>query len=454
MKNVVIIISFLLAVVTSFAQDPLLISGPMIGNVEHRSAIIWYEVNQDVKQATIRYWQENNTDYFFEVDYVGELGKTYNPIHFELGKLMMATKYQYELRLNGKILTTPTPTFFTTKDLWEWRRPAPDFSFLMGSCTYINDKPYDRPEKAYGQDPVIFRTMADMPSDFMLWLGDNVYFRESDYSSVAGMSYRYSYQRRHPDIQLLLKSRPNFAIWDDHDYGSNDGNKTFALKESSLVLFKNYWGNKSYGEKDNEGIYSTFQQSDCEFFLTDNRYYRCPNQIKDSIGGNPNCAKEFFGKEQLSWLKNSLLSSDATFKFIAVGNQVLNDNTDKESMRHYTCEFNELIAFITDYKIEGVVFLTGDRHFSEVNFYQPNKGYKLYDITSSPLTSGVVNLTGKPELNNPNRVPNTLVAENNFTRISVEGQGVDRKLKMITLNKLGEVKAEFELKASELKFEK
>ena len=213
MKNLVIIISFLLSVVTSFAQDPLLISGPMIGNVEHRSAIIWYEVNQDVKQATIRYWQENNTEYFFEIDYIGELGKPYNPIHFELGKLLMATKYQYELRLNGKIMTTPTPTFFRTKDLWEWRRPAPDVSFLMGSCNYINDKPYDRPEKAYGQDPIIFRTMADTPSDFMLWLGDNTYFRESDYSSTPGMSYRYSYQRRQPDLQLLLKSSVSFIDW-------------------------------------------------------------------------------------------------------------------------------------------------------------------------------------------------------------------------------------------------
>ena len=56
----------------------------------------------------------------------------------------------------------------------------------------------------------------------------------------------------------------------------------------------------------------------------DDRSSRAPNQLRDSIGGKPNCEKEFFGTVQLSWLKDKLLGSTATFKFIAVGNQVLN----------------------------------------------------------------------------------------------------------------------------------
>jgi len=424
----------------------------MLGYVEHRSALIWCEISQDVKSATIRYWELENTDFYYEMDYKGTLGEPYNPIRFELVKLKYNTRYQYEIVLNGKAVPFQKQHYFQTKDIWEYRKAAPDFSFTTGSCAYINDIKYDRPGDPYGQDPTIFKSMASVSTDFMLWLGDNLYYREADFSSVAGMKYRYSYQRRTPEMEELFSSRPNFAIWDDHDYGPNDGNKTFELKDESLQLFKDYWGNKSYGEKDNEGTYGKYQWSDCEFFLTDDRTHRSPNELKDSIAGKPNCEKEFFGEKQLEWLENSLVSSKATFKFIAVGNEVLNPIAEKECLRHYPCEFNNLMSFIVNYKIEGVVFLTGDRHFSEVIGWQPKGGYKLYDICTSALSSKPYDLTGKPEMQNSFREPKTLVMENNFATINISGEENNRKLKMMTLGKNGEIKSQFTVNEQELKF--
>ena len=431
---------------------PQFISGPMLGYVEHQSALIWCEVSQDVKTATLRYWEIDNTDFFYEMDYSGELGNSYNPIKFELVKLKLNTKYQYEIILNGKLVPFTKQFYFHTKDIWEHRKAAPDFSFTAGSCNYVNDTKYDRPGEPYGQDLLIFKTMTNLSSDFMLWLGDNLYYREADYSSNAGMKYRYSYQRRTTEMADLLSSRPNFAIWDDHDFGPNDGNETFELKTESTQLFKNYWGNKTFGESDNNGIYGKFNWSDCDFFLMDDRSNRSPNQLKDSITGKPNCEKEFFGKKQLLWLKNSLVSSDAPFKFIVVGNEVLNPIAEKECLRHYPCEFNDLMSFIIANKIEGVVFLTGDRHFSEVIGWQPKGGYKMYDICTSALTSKPYNLTGKPEFQNSFRVPNTLVMENNFATISISGKENNRKLKMLCIDKKGEIKSQFELNEQDLKF--
>ncbi len=452
MKKLLLILAITISSIHLFAQDPQFISGPMLGYVEHRSALIWCEVNQEVKSATIRYWEIDNTEYFYEFDYEGKLGNPYNTIRFELVKLKLNTKYQYEIILNGKAVPFLKSHYFQTKDIWEYRKAAPDFSFSAGSCAYINDSKYDRPGEPYGQDPTIFKTISNISSDFMLWLGDNLYYREADYSSVAGMQYRYSFQRRTPEMEELFSSRPNFAILDDHDYGPNDGNSTFELKSASIQLFKDYWGNKSYGESDNEGTYSKFTWSDCEYFLTDDRSHRSPNELKDSISGKSNCDKEFFGKKQLTWLKNSLVSSHATFKFIAVGNEVLNPFAEKECLRHYSCEFNDLINFIVAYKIEGVVFLTGDRHFSEVIGWQPKGGYKMFDICTSALTSKPYDLTGKPELTNPSRIPKTLVMENNFAIISISGEENNRKLKMLCLDIKGQVKSQFEISEQDLKF--
>ena len=428
-----------------------LVSGPMLGFVEHRSAYIWYEVNQDVKKASLRYWEQNNIDIYYEMDYKGELGHPFNPISFELVNLKMNTSYEYEIVLNNKVIPMVKVPAFRTKELWEYRKDAPDFSFTIGSCTFLNDETYDKPGKPYGQDPAILSTMGNFSTDFMIWLGDNLYYREADYSSKAGMQYRCSYNRKTPQMQPLLSSRPNFAIWDDHDYGPNDSNLSSDLKETSLELFKTYWGNKTYGEKNNPGIYSKFSWSDCDFFLTDNRYHRSPNALHDSINGEPNCDKHYFGDQQLEWLKNSLLTSSATFKFIASGSQVLNPFNEKECLRNSMCEFDDLLNFISDYKISGIVFLTGDRHYSEVIKHQSDNGYALYDITSSPITSGVYDVSTTKHAKNPSRVPGTLVVENNFTVINIKGKPGDRTLQMKCYNKAAEERSNFSINEKELK---
>jgi len=452
MKKSVAVFVLLFSVLTSYSQtDPLLISGPMLGYCEHRSVLVWYEVSQNVKTAVLRYWEKDNMEYFYEMDCSAQLGQPYNPIKFELVKLKLNTTYNYEIVLNGKIIPASRMNSFTTKP--HQANPASDpvnFSFLAGSCVYFNDPVLDAHGDPYGQDTYILRSMASMSSSFMLWLGDNLYLRSSDYGSAAGINYRYSQQRRASELSELLASRPNYAIWDDHDYGNDNSDRSFELKSTSQSIFKKYWGNKSYGNEEDQGIYSSFSWSDGDFFLMDDRSHRAPNLLKDSINGKPNCDKTFFGEQQLSWLKDKLLSSTATFKFITVGNQVLNPIAEKEHYRDYSCEFNDLINFIVTYKIEGIVFLTGDRHFSEIITMQPKGGYKMYDFTCSPLTSKVKEISAKEKLN-PTRIPESLVLANNFCRFDISGPRGDRTIKMVSIDKAGVILSSFMLNEKELK---
>lgn len=450
-----LLFSFILSLSTPLTvkaqQETYLVSGPMLGYSEHRSVLIWFEVSQGVKTAMLRYWEKDNMAYFYEMDYTGELEQPYNPIKFELVKLKLNTTYNYEIVLNGKVVPMPNKFSFTTKP----HQANPDaepfnLSFLAGSCAYINDPVLDATGAPYGQDPYIYRTMASMKTDFMLWLGDNLYLRASDYGSEAGMRYRYSMHRKSPELSELLSSRPNYAIWDDHDFGNNDADRSFELKSAAQKLFRDYWGNKTYGMNNDQGIYSSYSWGDCEFFLTDDRSHRAPNQLKDSIGGKPNCDKTYFGDVQLGWLKDKLISSKATFKFVVVGNQVLNPMNEFEGLRHYPCEFSELINFIVNYRIDGVVFLTGDRHFSEIIGFQPKGSYKMYDFTCSPVSSKPREPIGK-EKDNQWRVPQTLVTTNNFTRFDITGPRGDRTLKMLTIDRSGIIQASFTLSEKDLK---
>ncbi|MFI5154531.1 MAG: alkaline phosphatase D family protein [Chitinophagales bacterium] len=449
-QRTLLIVCFYSVISQTSAQrnsNNLIVSGPMMGQIELRTATIWLELSPTVKKATIRYWKKNDPSKQILQKYSGLLGKEFNPVKFEIGGLDINYTYVFDFILNDN--PSLVKGEFSTKDLWQWRKPAPDFTFLTGSCAYFNEPRYDRPGKPYGADSSIFETMAKTPASFMLWLGDNWYTREADYSSTWGLWYRASHDRRLPVMQAFWKSMPHYAIWDDHDYGPDDADGSYILKDSSRQVFMHYWSNPSYGQ-DGEGTYTQYAYSDMDFFLTDDRYFRSSDKLLDSINGKPNQEKHFFGRKQLDWLKNALATSEATFKLIVVGSQVLNRlNGTAEGLDHYPAEFEELMNFLDIQKIKGVIFLTGDRHHSEVVFEARPGNYTLYDITSSPLTSGISLVRGI-ELNNHARVPGTLVEVQNFTRITVTGPPGNRKLLAEFLDAKGEKKGEWAIGQEQL----
>lgn len=430
-------------------QKSNLISGPWAGNIELRNAMLWLEVAPSVKKASVKYYPESNPAEFKMIIYKGELGNDFNPVKLELNNLQFGTTYKYEIWLNGKKCSLPFETKFTTKDLWQYRKPIPDISFLTGSCAYFNESRFDRPGKPYGGDSSIFETMAKTPADFHVWLGDNWYTREVDYNSVWGLNYRASHDRSQKVLQEFMAKMPQYAIWDDHDFGPNDAGKSYIFKDESRNIFKNYTLNPSYGE-DGKGIYTKVSYADVDLFLMDDRFFRAESELLDSINGQPNTEKTYWGAKQLDWLKNAMLYSKATFKIIVTGSQTLNPVNKYECMQHYPYEYNQLLQFLNSQNINGVLFLTGDRHHSEVIKMPREQLYPLYDITVSPYTSGVSKVSGE-ELNNPYRVPNTLVEAQNFAKFSFSGSKKDRILKVEFIGTKGEKLGEWSVGENELK---
>ena len=99
--------------------------------------------------------------------------------------------------------------------------------------------------------------------------------------------------------------------------------------------------------------------------------------------------------------------------------------------------------------IEGVVFVSGDRHHTELLRETPGGFYPLYEFTSSPLTSGAAD--ARYELDNPQRMPGTLVTETrNFGTIDVTGPWRDRSLVLRTFDADGTVLWEHTIHEDEL----
>jgi len=420
---------FILLMVQSFAQKVELKSGPMLGYSEMREVIVWLQTTAKGK-IQLNYWDQILPNQIFKSEIVETDISTAFTAKIILSLLEPGKKYGYQVLLNEKPLLFPHPLEFQTQSLWQWRTDPPAFSIALGSCAYINDTPYDRPGKPYGSNYHIFESILAKKPDAMLWLGDNTYLRETDWNSRSGILYRYTHTRSTPELQGLLGSVHHYAIWDDHDFGPDNSDRGFIHKEATLEAFRLFWGNPTSGLPEQDGITSQFQWADIDFFLLDNRFSRAPDERKTG-------ERTQFGKAQIEWLLDALKTSKAPFKMVATGGQFLSASAIAENhIKLYPEEREYLIKRIEEEGLTNIIFLTGDRHLTELTELKLRNGKFIYDLTVSPLTSGV---NTNPDVN-VLRVPGTLVTEHNFGLLTFSGKRLERKLTIKIFDALGNEK--------------
>lgn len=463
-----------------------LAAGPMAGHRDARSTIIWLQADAAAK-AQIEYWPESAAQGAAQssAGLAAAAGKAALAApeaskaskaaaahqrsaavaltsaddftaHITLDALTPGTRYRYRVLLDGKEARVPETLSFHTEALWQWRKhsynPAlghtpPDFTVAFGSCVYVNDPPYDRSlapaGKPYGSHYSVFASIAAKKPDVMLWLGDYLYLREADYGSPAGMAARWRHDRKLPQIQSLLRTGNHYAIWDDHDFGPNDSNASFIYKQESLRLFKRYWANGAWGLPDAPGIFRSVSLNDADFFLLDGRTWRDADSAQNLPG------KTLFGAAQLRWLKNALLASTARFKVIAAGNQIVKEVPLRiEGWSHFADERREFFDWLTVNRVSGVVFLSGDRHHTELNKQERHGAYPLYDFTCSPLTSGVHAPARGEDMSRAD--PDTVVNQHNFCTLDFSGAWSERRMTMKSFDADGRELWKRDISASDL----
>jgi len=413
----------------TYGQSDLINAGPMPGYSEMKEVPIWIQTTKEA-EVFARYWVINKSDSIFHTNTViTNKDKAFTAILIA-DTLEPGFEYEYAVFVNGKKIIFPYSTTFTTQKLWKWRTDPPGFSFLMGSGAYINEQRYDRPGQSYGDKYEIYDAMADKKANFMIWLGDNVYLREPDWNSRTGIFHRYTHDRSIPELQRFLASTHHYAILDDHDYGPNDSDRSFWNKNQTLDAFELFWANPSYGVGELKGAISFFNYGDADFFLLDNRTYRTPNKLKAEN-------KTQLGEEQLQWLFDNLIASGATFKFVILGGQLLSTSEVYESYSNYGFdeERQKIIDFIYENNLTNVIFITGDVHFSEISVLQQEGKPTIWDITSSPLNSGVN--TNALNQNNTLRIHASVIMERNFVEIGISGSPKQRELKITYYDYIG-----------------
>jgi alkaline phosphatase D len=217
-----------------------------------------------------------------------------------------------------------------------------------------------------------------------LLLGDNVYIDNPTRPAVQ----QYCYYRRQSRIEFrkFVASTSIFAIWDDHDFTTNDagGGPEIYTPEWKIPVwrtFMNNWNNPYYGGGEKQpGCWFDFSIGDVDFFMLDGRYYRDKPQSK-----NPS----MLGAAQKKWLFDKLKSSKATFKVLAspVPWAIGAKPGSRDPWQGYTGEREQIFSFIEDNRIDGVILISADRHRSDAWKIERERGYDLYEFESSKLTN-------------------------------------------------------------------
>ena len=250
--------------------------------------------------------------------------------------------------------------------------------------------------------------IANKP-EVWVWLGDNIYANTRNMDEMARM---YQRQLQNRNYKKLLAACKVVGIWDDHDYGANDVGKNYPEKETSQQLMLDFIGEpQNTVRRQQKGVYTTYDYGTTgeklKLILLDTRYHR----------DNPGSDADMLGEEQWKWLENTLNTDDADVTIIGSGIQFASGPTFFEGWLNFPKSLERLKKMIANSKKKHIIFISGDRHLSEICRTDNLPSYPIYDFTSSGLTHS--NFFMKNSYENSNRI-SPLNVKKNFGIIKID----------------------------------
>ena len=268
--------------------------------------------------------------------------------------------------------------FFT---LFHFDGLSSEYVIGFGSCLH-QDYPQPIWEQVKKQNPNLF-----------IMLGDNVY--GDTYGNIDNLNN--AYQKQKLVLEKFKLDFPFLAIWDDHDFGKNDGGNEYIFKNSSKQLFLKYW---KIPEDDirhqRDGLYFEkilyFKHGTVQILILDTRYFRSSllkNQKVDKNGmghylPNYDLKKTMLGKIQWKWLIKAL-EREADVRIIGTSIQLLAEGHGWERWGNFPHQRKKLLKLLAKTSKNKVIVISGDRHLGGIYKLISRNGATIYEITSSSM---------------------------------------------------------------------
>lgn len=283
------------------------------------------------------------------------------------------------------------------------RRPGPIASFVTAPGADEDAKVtfcFSGDTRDSYQPFTVMRAVRAQRPDFFLYLGDTIYAdRNGRARSLEDFWGKYRRNRSDAAMQSCFCDTSVYAVWDDHEV-ANDYLPGHRLAPMGRRAFLDYWPIRRPA-REPERVYRSFRWGRAaEVFILDPRQYRNPEK------------QTMLGAEQKEWLFESLAASSAIFKFVATTVPMAGGGRDRWD--GYPKEREQMLSFIKERQISGVVFLSADLHYAAITKIPKSRGLK--DITAGPLGAPLNRIT-----NGTARRFEYFLAENfNFAKITID----------------------------------
>ncbi len=272
--------------------------------------------------------------------------------------------------------------------------------------------------------PIWDAVLADRP-DLFLFGGDNVY-GDSPGPDLTELRAAYAQAQTIEGLRRLRASVPVMAVWDDHDMGRNDGGASYPHRQAAQRLFAEHWSLPPDDPRwTREGVHTARifgpPGRRVQVVMLDTRSFRSPLRKTDTRGApgrerylpDDDPAKTMLGAVQWAWLDEQF-RQPAEARLLLSSIQVLADGHGWERWGNLPLERQRLLSLIG--RTNGVVLLSGDRHFGALYRESVGLPYPLTEITSSGLNRVTA---GKRAEAGPNRLGERWIGTN-FGRVELD----------------------------------
>jgi len=283
----------------------------------------------------------------------------------------------------------------------------------LGSCL---DQDYPQP---------IWDSIEKEGLDYFIFLGDNVY-GDSPNGSLRKMEQ--AYQKQNLMLPTFLDDITIFSIWDDHDYGVNDGGNEYKYKKESEAMFLDFWGiDKKDVRYSREGIYFAknieLHEKTFKLIFLDTRYFRSKlsftrgQNFKKKYIKNTDPESTILGTDQWKWLSLEL-NDNFDFLIIFSSIQILPEDHDYEKWGNFPNDRNKLLHKLKRHN-KKTILISGDRHRSGIY-----KKDNIYEITASSL-----NKPGSSFFETDKYLLNETYPQANFGLLKIHKKTIDIEIK-------------------------
>ena len=236
--------------------------------------------------------------------------------------------------------------------------------------------------------------------DMLLLIGDNVY---ADSGDPEILKRSYDKLNANPGFQEVKKIMPVSGTWDDHDYGLNDAGREHPGKDNAQKAFLDFFEvPQDSPRRQQQGIYHSHMLGEpgkrVQIILLDTRYFRGPlnknaEWLHNIYRYSPSQESEqvLLGEAQWLWLEQQL-REPAELRIIVSSIQLGANNHGSERWETLPKEKQRLFDLIKQTDAKGILFISGDRHLSQLMQISPQESglpYPLYDLTSSSFNKSV-----------------------------------------------------------------